>query len=353
MPPDTLSHRVLNRTLLQRQHLLTRATLSPADEIEHLLGLQAQEALPPYVSLWSRLRDLDPTVVSAALERRTAVRLLLMRGTIHLVSPRDALLLRALVQPQLDRQAGTGQDSRRAAEVDRDDLRRAVATALADGPVPFAVLGELLGGTFPGVPETALAQRARCEVPLVQVPPRGLWQRSGGVVVDLLQSWVADEPVPDPDPAEVVRRYLCAYGPASAADVTTWSGITGMRAVLRSLEDELVPYRDERGRALVDLAGVPLAEAETPAPVRLLGRYDNLWLSHADRDRVTPDREKRGRWMGSNGGLGATVFVDGALEGLWRRTPSGRVDVELFRRLTGGERADLDTELDALETFLA
>src|SRR5262245_16913041 len=97
-----LSHRVLNRTLLQRQHLLARTDADPLAMAGHLLGLQAQEPLPPYLSLAARLQDFDPAVVSAALEERGAVRLLLMRGTIHLVDPADAWALRSFVQGFLD-----------------------------------------------------------------------------------------------------------------------------------------------------------------------------------------------------------------------------------------------------------
>ncbi len=348
-----LSHRVLNRTLLQRQHLLERTTAAPLAVTEHLLGLQAQEPLPPYLSLWSRVDGFDPEALSADLEARRCVRVLLMRGTIHLVTPEDALLLRPLVQPMLDRQARTAQNSRSAVGVGAEALAVAAGRALADGPVTFATLTDVLGTAFPDVPADALGQRARCLLPLVQVPPRGRWKQSGGLVYERLDTWVDAPLEPEPDLAAVVRRYLRAYGPATAADVTTWSGITGVRPVLTALGDELVRHRDAEGRDLVDLDGLPLADPDVPAPVRLLGRYDNVWLSHDRRDRVTPDPEKRRRWMGSNGGVAATVFVDGVLEGLWRQTPSGAVDVELFRPLTRAERAELDAEVGALEAFLA
>ena len=105
------------------------------------------------------------------------------------------------------------------------------------------------------------------------------------------------------------------------------------------------------GRTLLDLDGLALADPDAPAPVRLLGKYDNLWLSHADRTRTT-EPAKRQRWMGRNGGAGNTVFVDGMLEGLWR-LDGDRVEVELFRRLTREEQAGLDAEVAALESFLA
>jgi hypothetical protein len=176
------------------------------------------------------------------------------------------------------------------------------------------------------------------------------------VVHQSLQRWLGDETGPEPagpDPLEeVVRRYLRAFGPAAPADVTTWSGITGLGPTFARMRDELTTYRDEAGRELFDLAGLPLAPEDTPAPVRLLGRYDNVWLAHRARDRVTSP-ERRKRWMGSNGGVGATVFVDGQLEGIWRETPSHGVDVELFRSLAVVEQEELDREVADLEAFLA
>jgi hypothetical protein len=291
-------------------------------------------------------------MLSTALEQRRAVRVLLMRGTIHLVTAEDAPLLRAVVQPALDRMVRTSQVSRPAADVPSEALRAAVQDAVAAVPRPVKELGEHLATVFPDVPPAALADAARQTVPLVQVPPRGLWRRSGGVTYQTLDGWLGPTPEAVPDLTEVVRRYLRAFGPAGAADVTTWSGVTGVRAAFEELSDELVVHRDEHGRRLVDLEGLPLADPDVPAPVRLLGRYDNLWLSHQHRDRVTPDPGKRKQWMGVNGGVACTVFVDGELEGLWRETPSGRLDVRMFRPLTSAEQADLDTEVGRVEDVL-
>lgn len=348
-----LSRRTLNRTLLARQHLLARSDLGPLAMTEHLLGLQAQDPLPPYLSLAARIDGFDPLSLSATLEARTTVRVLLMRGTIHLVSARDARALRPVVQPMLDKVTRNSAASKPAADVPRDALAAAAQAALADGPLPFKALGGRLGERFPGYPPTALANTVREMMPLVQVPPRGMWNRSGGVVYERLESWLGADAAAADTAVDVARRYLRAFGPATPADLATWSGITGARGLLARLGDELVVHRDESGRELLDLAGLEVADEDAPAPVRLLGKYDNLWLSHAARDRVTPDPAKRRRWMGANGGVGSTVFVDGELEGLWRLSPAGKVEVDLFRRLTRAERADLDDEVDRVSRLLA
>jgi hypothetical protein len=345
-----LTRRRLNRTLLDRQHLLARTGVAVPEMVSHLVGLQAQENLPPYLSLAARLTDLDPQDVSRALEDRSLVRLLTMRGTIHLLTAEDALTLRQWTQPCQDRERRSSQNTRAALHLDNDAFNRAVRGALAEGPLPVKALGEALAATFPDVPANALSQLARVNQPLAQLPPRGAWKQSGGVVYQYVDRWVG-RPLSEPDPPTIVRRYLRAFGPASAADVTAWSGVTGMAGLLKSMDD-LEVHEDPDGRTLFDVPGALLADEEVPAPVRLLGTYDNVWLAHAGRDRVT-EPEKRKRWMGVNGGVGSALLVDGMMEGLWRAV-DGRVEVlELFRTLTRQERAKLDEETARAEALLA
>ncbi len=345
-----LSARVLNRTLLDRQHLLARTDSAVRAMIKHLVGLQAQDNQPPYFGLAARLTTFDPYVVTRGLEDRSLVRLLTMRSTVHLLTADDALMLRQFTKPVHDRERKVSQMVRPAIDVDLDEFATALRGVLADGPLPVKRLGEALARSFPAVPPNALAHLARVSGPLAQLPPRGCWQQSGGVVYQFVDTWVG-RPLVEPDPAAVVRRYLAAYGPASTADITAWSGVPGIAAVLRTMHD-LVHHTDEAGKKLVDLPDVTLADPDTPAPVRLLGVYDNVWLSHAGRDRVT-DPAKRKRWMGVNGGLCSTIFVDGWLEGLWRVEEGRPVVVELFRTLTKPERIGLDEELDRVSELLA
>jgi len=345
-----LSPRRLNRTLLRRQHLLARVPWSPAEMARHLVGLQAQESLPPFLSLAARLDPFDPYDVSRGLDDRSLVRLLAMRGTIHLLAPDDALTLRQWTQPRMEQELRTSQNTKPALGVDRAAYDAALSEVLADGPLTQKALAAELAARFPGVPAGALGQLARVTAPLAQLPPRGGWKQSGGVVYQYVDRWLG-RPLLEPDVPEIVRRYLRAFGPATAADVTAWSAITRLGPVLAGMAD-LVRHEDERGRVLYDVPEGELADEDAPAPVRLLGCYDNAWLSHAGRDRVT-DPEKRSSWMGVNGGSANTLFADGMLEGLWRVEDGRVVVLETLRPLTRGERAELAEETARVEALLA
>jgi hypothetical protein len=337
-----LTTRDLNRTLLARQHLLARTALPLHEMVEHLVGLQAQENLPPYLSLAARIADFEPHAVTRGLEDRSLARLVTMRGTIHLLTADDALTLRQWTQPCQERERKASQTVRPALHIEGEEFTRALDAALAEGPLPMKQLGEVLATSFPGVPPNALAHLARVTQPLAQLPPRGAWKQSGGVVLQRIDRWL-ERPLLSPDPASIVRRYLRAFGPASAADVGAWSGLTGLASVIKEMPD-LVRHTGPDGKALYDVADGVITAGDTPAPVRLLGTYDNVWLSHAARDRVT-DPVKRKSWMGTNGGMANTVFVDGTLEGLWRVEDGRPVVVDLFRKLTGAEQRELDDEL--------
>jgi hypothetical protein len=345
-----LTRRALNRTLLLRQHLLERSRLPALGMVEHLVGLQAQENLPPYLSLAARLEDFDPLELSNALERREAVRFLTLRGTIHVLVPSDALTLRRWVQPALDQQSRSNAASRPARDVPVHELVAETRRLLAEGPLPVKRLGERLAETFPAVPASALAHVARERVPMVQLPPRGLWGRSGGVVYQTVETHLG-APTADLDVRALVRRYLRAFGPATAADMTVWSRVTRLGPVFDSMSDELVVVECEDGRRRYDVPDAPYADEDAPAPVRLLGTYDNLWLSHADRAHVVPP-EAASRWRGVNGGVGNTIFVDGFMAGLWWWR-DGRVVTDVPGRLSRSQRQDLVAEVDRVEALLA
>jgi hypothetical protein len=153
----------------------------------------------------------------------------------------------------------------------------------------------------------------------------------------------------------VVLRYLAAFGPASAADVRTWSGLTGLREVLDRLRPCLVTFRDDRGRELFDLPDAPRPDPETPAPPRFLPEYDNVFLSHADRSRIVAD-EHRARLMTVNGVGPGTFLVDGFIRGTWRikSTKEGAtLLIDPLEPLSGHDRDALAEEGARLLAFAA
>jgi len=99
VPPETLTLRQLNRATLARQMLLERSEAGVVDAVERLGGLQAQEPKPPFVGLWTRLRDFRREQLHDALQRRAVVRGTAMRATLHLASAEDYRTLRPSPSP--------------------------------------------------------------------------------------------------------------------------------------------------------------------------------------------------------------------------------------------------------------
>ncbi|MFI6445966.1 winged helix DNA-binding domain-containing protein [Kitasatospora sp. NPDC050543] len=354
--PDVLSTRALGRALLARQHLIERAAVPPAAMVEHLVGMQAQAApQPPYLGLWARLEGFTPGALTELIERREVVRTALQRGTIHLVTAADCLTLRPLVQPVLD-QALRSNYGRYLAGLDLGELAAEGRRLVEQQPRTFQQLGALLGAGLPERDPAALAQAVRCILPLVQVPPRGIWGRGGPAAHTTAEHWLGRPLDQDPALDDLVLRYLAAFGPATVADVQKWCGLTRLTQVLKRLAPQLMTFRDEHGRLLYDLPDAPRPDADTPVPVRLVAPFDNLLLSHADRTRVLPE-EYRGRVMSHNGIVLGTLLVDGLVAGSWELT-EGRegsadrlVRVRPFAALRRADAAAAEAEAGRLLEF--
>ena len=244
-----LGTRALNRALLARQHLLARAEGPVLDLVEHLVGLQAQEPQEPYVGVWSRLRDFAPGDLSGLLARREAVRVLLMRRTLHLVSVRDCLRLRRLHDPMLvARMRGTL--GRRLPGVDEEELAAAGRPLFAATPSTLTEVARAVGDRWPQVAARDLGDALSTLLPLVQVPPRGLWRQSAPARSTMIDVWLGAEPEDaTTETAEaLVLRYLAAYGPAATADIRAWSGLAGLPAVVARLRPQLRLPRRARSR---------------------------------------------------------------------------------------------------------
>jgi hypothetical protein len=315
-----LDRRSLNRATLARQLLLERHAVPALAAVDHLVGLQAQEPLDPYHALWSRLAGFRSDELAQAMLDRRAVRIAAMRGTIHLLTADDCLVLRSLAQPvltaELERHPEYGAPLR---GVDLVPVLAVARDLLAERPLSGTELRAALGERFPGLHAPALAYACRCHLGLVQVPPRGIWGRGGQVRLTTVESWLGRPLACDPPIDDVVMRYFAAFGPAGVADVRTWSRLTGLREVVERLRPRLRPFRDERGRELFDLPEAPRPDRDTPAPPRFLPQYDNALLSHDDRSRFMPGDERlRGRLFGGDRTVSGSVLHDGFVCGTWR-----------------------------------
>jgi hypothetical protein len=187
----------------------------------------------------------------------------------------------------------------------------------AEGPRTGAELRAALEQRFPGEDARALAYACRCKLACVQVPPRGVWGRSSQVRNSTAEAWLGRPLASRPPLDAVVLRYLGAFGPASVADVATWSRLTGLRDVVERLRPRLRTLRDERGRVLFDLPDAPRPDPVTPAPPRFLPEYDNVLLAHDDRSRVV-SAETRRALSGAGGVRHGSVLHDGFVCGVWR-----------------------------------
>ena len=348
-----LDARALNRALLERQLLLRRSEISTADAIERLVGMQAQIPADPYVALWSRLASFRTDDLSALIADRKAVRMTLYRGTIHLVTARDALSMRPVVQPALERlfQSGTP-FGRQLAGVNLDDLVNLGRALVDERPRTSAELRPLLRKRWPKRDQDSLAAAVGYLVPLVQVPPRGLWGKSGQPRRTSLEAWLGKALPKRTAPDAVILRYLAAFGPATVADARTWSGLTALSEVFERLRPRLRTFRDDAGRELFDVPDGPLPHPATPSPPRFLPVYDNVALSHADRTRIVR-RKPVGYMTVVNVG---SVLVDGFVGGTWtveRDAEVATLRVTVMDRPAKRDRAAIEEEGARLLEFVA
>jgi DNA glycosylase AlkZ-like len=337
----TLSLRELSRATLARQMLLERRRLGPAAVVERLVGMQAQWPPAPYVGIWTRTTSFRPESLEREIVRGTIVKGTVMRQTLHLVTLRDYGLIRSAMS-----EANFPWETRTAKKL-APSVR-----ALADGgPVTTAEGLDHLAGThrLTGIDARRAWRAARVRAHLLHHHETALWKaRPEGRFVALAEP---DAHVPVEARAEMLGRYLAAFGPASRKDMNVWSMMPMplIDAALALLE--LRRFRDPNGRELLDVPRAPLPDPGTPAPVRFLPKWDNVLLAFADRTRVLPEEYRR-VVIGKNGDVAQTFLVDGLVAGMWR-VEDGRVALDPFAPLSRAARDELAEEAARLEAFLA
>jgi hypothetical protein len=329
VPPRVLTLRELNRATLARQGLLDRwDDTDVPGALTRAAGLQAQEPRPPFVGLWTRIAGLEARDVLAALRAGAAVRATLMRGTLHTVAAEDWALFHGPPEPG-DAFLGTRSKGLDVPAV----LAAATALLREHGPMSFNALRPMLAERFPHDDARIMGYAARLYLPLVMTPTDDRWGFGRDPVFRL-----ADVALPRKrDNAEIGRRYLAAFGPASAQDVQTWSGLRALRAAVEGMRDELAVFAGEDGRELFDLPGAPRPPADAPGrAVVLLPEFDNLVLAHNERRRVIAD-EHRPLVATKNLRIKATFLLDGVVAGTWAMTATktrATVTLEPFARPT-------------------
>jgi len=336
-----LTPRELNRAMLARQLLLERRRLSPVAVIERLVGMQAQWPPAPYVGIWTRTTSFKRQTLERELAKGTVIKANVMRQTLHLVTPHDYAVIRA------------------AMSENNFPWETSVAKQLAPSLRALAAKGHVTTADalehlerehgLKGVNARRAWRAARIRAHLLHHHETALWNgRPEGRFVAL------DEPethVPLEARAEMLRRYLAAFGPATRRDIVAWSmmHVPEIGRALDALEPELRRFRDEQGRELLDVQRAPLPDPETPAPVRFLPKWDNVLLAHFDRTRVLPEPYRK-RVIKMNGDVAQTFLVDGFVAGTWR-VDDGRVTTEPFATLSRAQRSEVDDEGDRLEAF--
>ena len=336
-----LTLRELNRALLERQLLLERKRLTVPRAIERLCALQAQYAPSPYLALWSRLTGFRKEELTNALVGRTAVKSTLFRVTLHITSARDYPYFAAAWLP-----AAREMTPRVSVETMAELSLR--VEAAAQKPISHAELEAIAAEQMRG------RWRTRALAPLLHVPPAGTWGFHGSPRLMLMQRWLEVAlPEREEGAKRLVRSYLAAFGPATRQDLLRFAGVRvgDLRAGLDALE--LRTFQDEQGRELLDLPRAPLPDADVPAPVRFLPKWDSALLAYAPPERARILAEKhRSTVIRKNGDVLPTVLVDGFVAATWNVNKKRGLELEPLRRLTKAERAEIDEEGERVVEFV-
>ncbi len=339
MAERVLTQRELNRATLARQLLLKRVRLGAVPALERVAGLQSQLAATAYVGLWTRLEGFRPQALDRALLSGRVARGLLMRGTVHTVAAPDFALFGAglageppgWVTPELEA----------IAEQVAWPLREFCSEPRTRSEV-LAWLERERGVPNDGSNGIWYAIRLRARIAHSAEASRWRAPIHNPTFIALEHDEVDGEAAR----AALVRRYLAAFGPASRAEISGWSGLKVRR--FAHLLDGLVRLRDDRGRELLDLPRGPRPRADIPAPVRLLPKFDNVLI---DRQRVLPDAYRK-LVVRKNADVLPTFTVDGYVAGTWR-VEQRRVVTEPFAPLPREAKRELADEARRLGAWLA
>jgi Winged helix DNA-binding domain len=316
-----------------------RRTAGPRAAVAHLLAVQAQDLRAARLALRARGTASAAGDVDAALGDGSLLVAWLMRGTLHLVAREDFRWLHALTAGQIVASSPRRLGQLGVSEGVAERAVRLIERTLADdGPQTRARLAERLGAA--GLPTEG------------QITPHllALTAARGTIALGGDQAFVWLGPPGNPPDriaalAELARRYLRGHGPATAADLATWSalGLRDVRGGLAAIASELEPHGD-----LFDLAGRPPAPVPPP---RLLPAFDPYLLGWRDRSFAV-DAEYSRRVHPGGGIVRATAIARGRAVATWTLR-AGRVRLDPFAPLPQRVEAALRREAEHVERFVA
>lgn len=327
----------LRRLRLAAQRLTpSTAAVDPREAARAVVGVQAQDVRAAGLALRSRV----PGVERSAIDRSGLVRTWTVRGTVHLIDPADLPWLHAVTGPRNRARFDALMTKRGSLDIALGMLGDIVAL-LSETPLHRAALLR------------ALARRGHPDLGQHSINVLMPWAATQGLVLGLPDGrYLAAQPPPDVDPdlalATLGHRYLSGYGPATPADLASWSGlpVTAARRAFAALAD-----LDTAGE-LIALPGTLDSVVAPAPPALLLAAFDTTMLGYRTREPIVAAGHDR-RILPGGGMLRAVVLIDGVAAGTWRMSGGGRrrtVAIDWFDAPAASTA--LSAELLAVELFL-
>ena len=353
---------------LGKHHLLERAAPDRAVEVVgDILGLNAQGALNYQLSLWNRVEGLDPTVLTKALlEERSLVRSWFMRDTVHVVPTADLAMFRRGLEESLMREWNrwTVRTGRKASPDSWEPLYPDVLRTLEGGALTLnQILGEVGGeGEDAKANLSRLVREMSLRGLVCHAASSGPWYHNSEHSYARVDRWIPEVDTSSASRAEALSelamRYMGAYGPASVADFSYWTGarVTDARPVIEGISERLseVSIEGTRGPHYIPSEDEGALEATEPRPfARLLPQFDALIMGHKDKSRFIEPAD-RGVIFLPRGDVAPTLMVSGRVKGTWRMRKGRRVwdlTVSPSQTLPMDEREMIEAEIEGMREF--
>ncbi|MGU3431417.1 winged helix DNA-binding domain-containing protein [Actinomycetes bacterium M1A6_2h] len=341
-----------SRTFLHRQRLLGRhRSLTAADAVSAAVAVQSQNPQAAFFAMRCRDNNFEPPALDEIMKSGDVVRIAGMRSTVMTMVRRDVPAFRSVGSTALHNEV-TRHHAPRLRTATVAEITSVAADLCGVGDVPAATLTATLAARWPAEDPSTMTVIARCQLPLVQVPPRGLWRASAAIVYRLV-----DVPADDRDHRpDVALRYIGAFGPSTVKAVQTWMGVTGLGNVLGGLVEAGAARRltGPAGEKLYDVDGGVIVD-DPPDGTRMLAPFDHAIVSNADRHRIVDDDVFRAMST-ANGVSTGYVLTGGRVIGTWKVVAQNAVgprtvEVALVRDVSRSRRKEIDVEVERLTEF--